>query len=214
MKKKKTKKDISDCNVEYRLILMGIVILFFFFILPNWNEQEFTITKEICWEEPIYKQEGYNRDRLHSEIKNIVDEWKRMDCDIIEKYNLKDTSMCKMIRIELDKINDEIHNLNKFEEVCEQVEVEEKSLSEAWDICWNDDISEKEFVMCSLMETGKPLDFGSYKNNINWLDENCECLEKYNSKTNTLCGDCNGCEEFEYDKCYEYKCGDYLIKVK
>ena len=89
--------------------------------------------------------------------------------------------------------------LQKEQEVCEQVEVQPKSLKEAWDICWKDGISNEEFVMCSLMEENK-LDFGSKEKTIEWLDENCE----------------HGWILGENNEVYGEKfiCGDYTVEVK
>ncbi|MFA6073965.1 MAG: hypothetical protein WC758_07660 [Candidatus Woesearchaeota archaeon] len=92
----------------------------------------------------------------------------------------------------------------KFErKVCEQKEIKQKSLKEAWNICWNDKISKEDFVLCSLMEEGK-LDFGSAENDIDWLDENCEVAR------------CTTCEDLycKNQKCDLYYCEDYEVEVK
>ena len=44
-----------------------------------------------------------------------------------------------------------------------------------------------------------------------WLDWNAECLECYDKKTNSMTLD--GCS-FEYDECFKYKFGKYIIEVK
>lgn len=51
---------------------------------------------------------------------------------------------------------------------------------------------------------------------IEWLDENAECVEKYNKEFSAICSEKNsgGCENFSYDKCYEYKLYNYTIEVK
>lgn len=109
-------------------------------------------------------------------------------------------------------------------EVCEKKEVKEKSIKEAWDICWKHKLSEKDFVICSLMEEGK-IDWGEWQDyGKNWFNENCECENicfEQNwfyqiAKKQEKCLDKMQNFPTEYYNhgyyCKEYKCGDYIVE--
>lgn len=125
------------------------------------------------------------------------------------------------------------------EEVCSLEKVSEKSLKQAWDICWKDGISKEDFILCSLMEEGK-LDFDkitfpfecerkgvrncgisiSKKDlTIEWLDLNCKLISlesiknKNDLKARVYPINQYSCFEGEINYC-EYSCGKYVVGVE
>ena len=117
---------------------------------------------------------------------------------------------------------------------CVQQEVVPKSITDAWNICWQDNQSQKDFIMCSLMERNN-FDMGSYKKTIAWLDENCTCLERPCARGYRSYTDTNSGEHYCYKKniitclqskfkdicvatnkfgaCSKWQCGNYTVEV-
>ncbi len=134
-----------------------------------------------------------------------------VECVIINKTYINAkyinvTYVCPSFYIEASS------NITKVssQQVCEQKEVQKVGLSEAWHICWEENISEEDFVKCSTL-----LDKNVIGNDFKyWLDENCECLECRDSRETIA----NKRQEnkiiCKYSLCLRYSCGDYTVKVK
>jgi len=186
------KQDKEVLTIFVIIILVIVFMAIFLGVLAKPDEQHFKITKEECWNETKGMEINLN-------CENVTFNY------LIED-NLNEVLLAVC----------EVNFLSDIDEkICEQVEVDEI------EIC--------EFEL-SIEKCFEKEDYYFFEKNINesyccskifkkdlkieWLDKNCECIEKYNKEKNTLClVEESGCETFEYDSCSEYKCGEYFVET-
>jgi len=229
MKKKKIIKQgiRGDIVLIFILSIIGILLLFgiiFDIILPNILEPHFKITKEECWNETskniIVEIDSFCGHIAKDSQSYEIDNYKTI------KDSCKDNFY--VLVKELDYLQIIIEYPYEFiieiKEVCEQVEVDDNII----DWCY------------SKYNCGQILIGTTYGVEIEWLEENCECIqidceyvfnaskkekfkvedaEKFIAKTyegiiwegNFYQGDAELIERC--NPCQKYKCGNYFVET-
>lgn len=199
-------------------ILVAIIVLgVLWFLLDMPQKQEFKIYKEECWNEPCFasvdKLVGVNFTYkatalgMGNEGKCIIEYPK--DCSPNNKTIFGEVPefMCE----------------GQFSEsTCERVEVDKLQYNEEQFMNLCNEENKGNFATCEdIWNWAKQLSGYAivFKEDITleMLNENCLCLEQLNSEENVMCIatlENNYCQGFEYDGCYKYKCGDYLVEDK
>jgi len=232
MKKKKFNWRFYIGFVFIALVVIGIVGL----IVIN-QEPHLKITKEECRNETYYESNSKNVEvsikssnfysledlgfLAFTKIKDEFDNPILTNQGIARIVGINDTHKTYIIWI---KIYSKI-----IKEVCESVIVDEWFF-----ICNNSDYYGRPPTDCELKEYEFPIKtfWGNYDegNNvitienmeIEWLDENCECVEVYDKdkKEKILCGENEKhlCRAFtnrpKHFECSKYKWGEYFVEIE
>ena len=239
------KNELKKTFVMVCIIVIASIGFIIIFVLPDMQKTEFkpefNITIEECWDET--KNIGYKLIRLDlsgcqweilfidsdgkTDIKCYDDYWKEQyPCeDAIEcEYNKESCGMayCSVLKVKIQKAKYQrakkiYEPIYETEEVCEQVEVDEIKIY-GGEI--NITLCITDFSNNSVCESSHKLK-PKKDISIEWLNENCECLEpiylrkKEGCIENETYDDCPPriCLPGEPKKCSKYSCGKYFVEV-
>lgn len=190
MKKKEITKSILDWGA--RILFFSILIMSILIHFGVFDNQEFTIYKEECWNESVFNQTLLEeRNKLKSEIFDLEND--RTPYRYCEDFPELEIEYCKTYKDKLKELVEEIIDLEKtiennsiIKERCEKVEVKGD---------WENE--------CQEFEEGKGC-FSPYYDGIEWLKNNCE------GYSGDICDDLE-CSNRDWE---QYKCGDYYVGVK
>lgn len=175
--KKKINWEAISVIVAICVFAILISIMFLWYIESSYPMPNYTIYKNVCHNESKVVLTKYSEDR--------------------ECYLRVGTHNCPRITY-----NEEVI----YKEVCNKIEVKKVSLSEAWKICWKDNISEKAFVLCStILDSNVPI-------TKEWLDNNCE--KDYIDESLCKKGEVIKRPDYVWPYCLRYKCGEYTVEIK